>query len=719
MRPAIPRSRPDVAGAKGGRKPAPPRTPVEGPNTLRSQAVVRAVELLAEGEIDGLVDGLKSIYLDDTPVQASDGTFNFSGIHFELRRGGPTQDALTAGDASYTERVVNLRVRHGTPVVRTVTNASVGAVRVTIRFPRLVRSDPDTGDTGAVSVSLTIETKDATGPWTTAVAPTINEKASAPSELTWRVPLAGTAPWSVRVTRVTADSSSDRLHNETWWARLTEVVEIRQSYPHSAMMGITGYAQGLDGALPARAYEVRGLVVSVPANYTPATRAYAGVWDGTFKRAWTDNPAWVVYDLLSNARYGLGAYVDASLLSGLKWRLYTIARFCDALVPDGAGGTEPRYRFAGVIESARQARQVIDNVLSLADGALYYDGAELAALQGSPGTTAALIGPANVIDGAFEYGDLGERDRASAVAVTFSDPADGYRRAIELVVDDSLVRRYGYRQRDVVAMFCARRSQARRFGRRVLVEQEHESDVVRFRVGIELSGLRPGDIIAQTDDVDVAQRLLMRVEGYDAATRDVAVDSTETIDRTLVWHLSMVLPDGSVSRTVGRRDRRRPGEARRRAARDTGAGPVDGGGARHADAPAAAVAHRVGRRGRCTGVPGRGPRLPRGQVHAHRVRSGAQRLADRSEERQHRAAGAGRRRDHGRALPGRRHTAHAIAGGRDAGRRRQDRRQRGPGADAARCGLPPPRRPGHRARVAGDPHRGRGHVPRSSALTRA
>ena len=302
------------------------------------------------------------------------------------------------------------------------------------------------------------------------------------------------------------------------------------SYPHSAVVGIEAEADKYSGAVHRREYEVYGRLIDVPMNYDPEARTYTGIWDGTFKQAWTDNGAWVVYDLLKDDRFGLGGDIAPERIEQTKWELYAIAVFNDALVDNGAGSTEPRYRFTGVIGRAEAAAKVIAGVLSNFRASHYYGAGAITPFQDASEDPVALVGPANVEDGAFEYGEAtGHSRRYSAVAVSFSDPADGYRLGIELVVDDELVAEYGYRQKDVAALYCTHRSQAHRYGRHILVEQEHEAGTLGYTAGLDHASVWPGAIVRVADPDRVADRTACRVVSLDRVV--VRTTETETVYR--------------------------------------------------------------------------------------------------------------------------------------------------------------------------------------------
>lgn len=520
-------------GGKSSRAPT-PYVPTEGDNTLQSRATVRVVDLLCEGEIEGLVNGLKSVYIDGVAVQGAGGETQIPGVAVRMRVGTPDQSPISFVSGVEDDAAVDQQLLYQQAIVRTIASNTADAARVTLRFPRLVKQN-DKGDTGPASVRFRIERKPSGGVWKTVVAQTIRDKNIAPAELSWRFDLSGSAPHSIRVTRLTEDSDSDRLHNTLWWQRLTAITQIRQSYPYSAVIGLQARAEKVRNQFARREYDIKGTIVQVPSNYDPAARSYTGLWDGTFKRAWSDNPAWVVYDLITTRRYGLGRYVDGAYSSSAKWELYAVAQFCDQLVPNGRGGTEPRFTFNGVINTHQEAKRVIDHVLGNCRGQMYYGAGVIVPVQDRPEDPAALVTNANVVDGDFTYRDLPFSERYSAVAVSFNDPKDGYQLGIELVVDDDLVAKYGYRQTDKAAMFCTSRSQAHRVGRHLLHAQENESDQLGYRAGLDHARIRPGSVIAQSDEGAIGGRHAFRIVQVNGTV--ITADDLSDVDTTKTWSL--------------------------------------------------------------------------------------------------------------------------------------------------------------------------------------
>ena len=534
------------AGGKSGGGPA------EAENTLFSRSVARIVDLIGEGEIGGPVDGLQSVFIDGVPIEAADGSRNIEGVTVVWRSGTADQAPLDGIPETEVEAIIGATLRAEAGVTHRVRSNPVHAVRVTIAFPSLVRYD-DRGNAGPTSVSFTIETRAAGGSWSPKQSVTVHEKNTAAAELSWRVPLSGASPIDVRVTRVTPDSDSDRVRDTITWARVTEIAEIRQSYPHSAVVGITADAERYRSQLIRREYEVYGLIVQVPSNYAPDTRTYTGIWDGTFNRAWSDNPAWCAYHILTSRRFGLGAELSAVALSAIKWRLYEIAQWCDVPVPDGRGGTEARWRFNGVIAKAVDARRLLRDVFGAFRTSVYWGGGQIVPVHDAPADPVSIVAPANTVDGEMEVASARWSDRISAVAVSFSDPDDAYRQGVELVIDDDLIEKYGYRQKDVAAMHCTSRGQAQRTGRHILVAQEYESDTLRYRGGFDQASLRPGDVIRQHDPQVAGARLAGRIRGLLDTVRlsqggvdGLALDNLKDIPSGRQWTCYYTLPSGDI-----------------------------------------------------------------------------------------------------------------------------------------------------------------------------
>lgn len=650
-------------GGKGGGKSG--HTPTEDPDSLLSRQYARVLDLLSEGEIEGLIDGLRSIYLDGTPVQNTDGTYNFSGVSFHSRNGTQSQDLISGFPLAESEQNVSIQVVAATPIVRTVTNANLNAVRVTVSVPQLTFQDRSTGDLRGTSVELAIdlqsngggyvaqpvgrawESVSASGTtysrnntygigitvtadqrivepdslsfdvqyrqigapsWTTLKSETWNAadnetlpikvyagdgtteedglppvrdyftvvlplgnyeirvvktggltnpvitagyymvsrftdvikgKTTSRYQRSYRVDLVGSPPWDIRVRRITPDSDQSNLQNQTYWDTYTEIIDTKLSYPNSAICAVQVDSSQFQ-RVPVRGYEIKGLRIRVPTNYNPLTRVYTGVWDGTFKVAWSDNPAWCFYDLVTNSRYGLGQFNI-----GLdKWKLYAIGQYCDQLVPDGVSGQEPRFTCNLYLQTREEAFKVIVNLASIFRAMPWWGAGTLAVSQDSPSDPIMQFTPSNVIDGEFTYSSTSGKVRHTVVLVAWNDPRNDYRQVIEYVEDTAGITRYGVVQTDIVAFGCTSRGQAHRLGKWLLFSERLETELVTFQVAMDGMFVYPGAIIQTSDPFRAGVRFGGRI--VTATTTQANIDSPVTIEPSKTYTLYVQLPDGTI-----------------------------------------------------------------------------------------------------------------------------------------------------------------------------
>jgi predicted phage tail protein len=535
-----------IVGAGGGGKSGggSARVAQEAPDSLRSKAYARVVDLVCEGEIEGLAAGLQSVYLDDTPIQNSDGSYNFTGVTLEARTGTQQQNYIPGFSSVENEVSVGVECKYGQPVVRSITDPDVDAVRIKVSIPTLTLQDTTNGDLNGTSVTYAIDLQSRGAGYVQILQDTVSGKTSSRYQRSYYVPLSGTGPWDVRLRRITADSTQTSLQNKTFLESYTEVIESKLRYPNSALMALRVDASQFT-SIPRRSYDLKLLRVRIPSNYFPETRSYAGVWDGSFKVAWTDNPAWCFYDLVTNTRYGLGNYIPESQVD--KWALYRVAKYCDELVPNGLGGYEPRFTCNLYLQTREQAYKVVQDMASVFRGMAYWSGGAITVTQDAPQDPVYQFTAANVVDGEFAYQGSSAKARHTVALVSWVDPDDFYRQKVEYVEDLTGIARYGVVQADVVAMGCTSRGQANRVGKWLLYSEQSESEIITFRTGLEGAVVRPGDVIKVAD----ASRGGMRLGGRIAAATTVSV----TLDQDLPagsWRISVVLPTGVVEeRQVG------------------------------------------------------------------------------------------------------------------------------------------------------------------------
>ena len=488
-------------------------TPYEAPETGRSKQAVKIVEIISEGEIKGLINGVQSVFLDNTPIQNKDGTWNFSNVEAEGRIGIQDQDILEGFNTSEKEVSVGTQVRKNTPLTRTVSDTKVSRLRLTLGVQSLFQQN-DQGDTHGASVTLNIFIGARVIPLT------ISGKYSSQYLRQIEVDNLPPAPFTVRVERIDADSKSQRLQNNTIWASYTEIIETQLAYPNTALVGIK-FDSDYFSSIPNRTYEVYGIIVQVPSNYDPQTRTYTGIWDGTFKAAWSDNPAWVLYDLLKNKRYGFGRRLGDFAVD--KWALYNVAKYCDQLVDDGFGGKEPRFTCNAWITEQRQAYEVINDICSIFRAMPVWNGREFTIIQDRPSDPVWTYTNANVEKGEFTYSYSAMKARHNEIHVEYANAQNNYEKDVICVSDDDLIRRYGLNVKKVTAFGCTSRGQAYRTGRWILETEKLETRTVTFSVGAEGLMHVPGDIILVADN-DYA--------GTQIGGRVLSVEqNTVTIDR--------------------------------------------------------------------------------------------------------------------------------------------------------------------------------------------
>lgn len=532
------------------------RSPVEQSDTLRSIEYAAATDLIGEGEIFGLVNGLKSVYLNEVPIQNADGSYNYADASciFSVGEQNPPDPSLTASgvasgfnyrieqQAQYTVPV-NVEVRTTSPVERQITNPDVSVVTVTILLPALMYQNVENGDLTGWTVSFTIQVSANGGPFVYATSRTINEKASGAVKLS--IPIAvkqfGQAPYTIRVQRGSADSTSAYIQNKTYWDSYTETVQGYFKYPRSARATVIVNAAHFS-SVPARAYDVKLLIIQVPSNYNPTTRAYSGIWDGTFKPAWSDNPAWCFYDLVTNPIYGLGEWVKPEQID--KWELYKIGQYCDQLVPDGRGGWEPRFTCNVYMQTQADALQWLQDMASIMRAMTYYASNSIVLVQDAPASMSAVYTRSNVIDGEFVYSGTARKMRHTVALVAWNDPKDFYRQKLEYVEDREGVLRYGLRTTQIVAVGCTSQGQAHRAGLWLLYTERMETELVDFGVGLDTAPVRPGAICGVQNPKRAGLRLGGRVTSV--AANAIGIDAPITIQSGKVYTLSTIAPSGDV-----------------------------------------------------------------------------------------------------------------------------------------------------------------------------
>lgn len=536
----------NIKGAGGGGKSGggggSGRVAQESPDSLRSIAYASVLDLVCEGEIEGLADGLKSVYFNQTPLENENGTYNFSGATVVSTNGSQGQAYIEGFPSVENEIGVSTQVDYATPIVRQITNEDIDAVRITVSIPQLTLQNTTNGDLNGSSVEYAIDVQSNGGGYVEKTISTITGKTTSKYQKSIRIELDGDAPWDVRVRRITADSTSSALQNKTFWDSYTEIIDGKFRYPNSAIVGVRIDASQFD-SIPTRSYDLKLIKVKIPSNYNPETREYTGIWDGTFSIAWTDNPAWCFYDLVTNTRYGLGGFVAESQVD--KWVLYAIGQYCDELIPDGFGGTEPRYTCNIYFQTREEAYTVINNMASIFRGMPYWASGAITLGYDAPSDPIYQFSNSNVIEGNFSYQGSAIKARHTVALVTWNDPDDNYRQKVEYVEDADGIARYGIVQTEVIAVGCTSRGQANRVGRWILFTEQSETEILTFKTGLEGNQIRPSDVIQIADEARAGTRIGGRI--HSASVSVITLDqNVSAIPNVATGTLSVILPNGSL-----------------------------------------------------------------------------------------------------------------------------------------------------------------------------
>ncbi|WP_321866767.1 host specificity protein J [Paraburkholderia tropica] len=532
----------NIRGSKGSSS----SSATESADTLRSIAYAKVLDAISEGPIYGLVDGEKSIYLDDTPIANSDGSTNFSNYSVDTRVGTQDQAYLSGFPSVENEISVGIELRADTPWVHAIENIELTAVRIRLEVPALSQTNTTTGDITGYKVDYAIDLSTDGGAYATVLSASFDGKTTSEYERSHRIELGtATTGWTVRVRRITANSASAYIANTTNIEAITEIIDRKFRYPMTALVGMTFDASSFS-SVPTRSYDLKGLLVRVPSNYDPDERTYSGTWDGTFKTAWTNNPAWVFYDLVLNDRYGLGKRVDASMVD--KWGLYAIAQYCDVMVSDGKNGTEPRFTCNCYIQTRADAYKVLQDIAGIFRGIAYWGAGQVIAGCDMPTDVAYVYTPANVVDGKFSYVGSALSTRYTVCLVTYNDPNNNYAQAVEYVADEDGIARYGVNKVEITAFGTTSQAQAHRLGLWTLLTSRYETGTVTFSVGLDGTRCVPGQVIAVADPAKAGRRIGGRIKSVNG--RAITLDKAPTV--AAGDSLTVILPTGlAQKRTVG------------------------------------------------------------------------------------------------------------------------------------------------------------------------
>ncbi|MCC9326935.1 phage tail protein [Enterobacter hormaechei subsp. steigerwaltii] len=532
-----------LKGRKGGSSSS--RTPTEQPDDLQSVAKAKILVALGEGEFAGQLTG-KDIYLDGTALENADGSQNFSGVTWEFRAGTQAQKYIQGIPGTENEISVGTEVSSATAWTRTFTNTQLSAVRLRLKWPSLFKQEDD-GDLVGYSVNYAIDLQTDGGTWQTVLNTSVTGKTTSGYERSHRIdlPQAGST-WTIRLRKITSDANSAKIGDTMTLQSFTEVIDAKLRYPNTALLYIEFDSSQFNGSIPQISCEPRGRVIRVPDTYDPETRSYSGTWTGAFKWAWTDNPAWIFYDLVVSDRFGLGHRLTAANID--KWTLYQVAQYCDQMVPDGKGGdgTEPRYTCNVYIQDRNDAYTVLRDFAAIFRGMTYWGGDQIVALADMPRDVDYSYTRANVVGGRFTYSSSTTKTRYTTALVSWSDPGNAYADAMEPVFEQALVARYGFNQLEMTAIGCTRQSEANRKGRWGILTNNKDR-VVSFDVGLDGNIPQPGYIIAVADELLSGKVMGGRISAVNG--RVIKLD--RVADAAAGDRLILNLPSGaSQSRTI-------------------------------------------------------------------------------------------------------------------------------------------------------------------------
>ncbi|HAN4913709.1 TPA: host specificity protein J [Escherichia coli] len=520
-------------------------TPREAKDNLKSTQLLSVIDAISEGPVEGPVDGLKSVLLNSTPVLDSEGNTNISGVTVVFRAGEQEQTPPEGFESSGSETVLGTEVKYDTPITRTITSANIDRLRFTFGVQALVETTSK-GDRNPSEVRLLVQIQ-RNGGWVTEKDITIKGKTTSQYLASVVVDNLPPRPFSIRMRRMTPDSTTDQLQNKTLWSSYTEIIDVKQCYPNTALVGVQVDSEQFGSQQVSRNYHLRGRILQVPSNYNPQTRQYSGIWDGTFKPAYSNNPAWCLWDMLTHPRYGMGKRLGAADVD--KWALYVIGQYCDQSVPDGFGGTEPRITCNAWLTTQRKAWDVLSDFCSAMRCMPVWNGQTLTFVQDRPSDKVWTYNRSNVVmpdDGApFRYSFSALKDRHNAVEVNWIDPNNGWETATELVEDTQAILRYGRNVTKMDAFGCTSRGQAHRAGLWLIKTELLETQTVDFSVGAE--GLRhvPGDVIEICDDDYAGISTGGRVLAVNSQTRTLTLDREITLPSSGTTLISLVDGQGN------------------------------------------------------------------------------------------------------------------------------------------------------------------------------
>ncbi|HFG6883442.1 TPA: phage tail protein [Acinetobacter baumannii] len=515
-----------VKGAKKGNQQ--PRQPVVAPDSAQSKTYIKELIGLAEGEVEGLANGYQSILLEDTPLQDENGNKNFENVTVNFRSGTNDQEYIEGFPAVENEIPIDVELKSSTPWVRSFNNLDLDAVRLRLRWGPLRNQDPTTGDVTGYTIEYAVDLQTDGGAWSEVLRAKISDKTSDNYERPHRIDLPkADSGWLVRVRRITPNSTSEYISDKMYVKAVTEVIDAKLRYPNTALVSLQYDAETFGGSVAKLAIDLKGVKIKVPTNYNPGTREYVGMWDGTFKRAYSNNPAWIYYDLCTSKRYGIGERIIDGMLD--KWSLYRLAQYCDELVPDGLGGQEPRFTCNIYLQSAEDAYSILTKLAGVFRAITYWDGDSIVCDADIPQDTYFTYTRANII-GEPDHNGTRARDRHNAVKVAWDNPANHYKTEYEFVRDEKAISEMKQvRLLELDAWGCTSRGQAQRAGLWALKSEQLETRTVTFKVGLDGHIPLPGKVIEFADPIFAGRANGGRISAISADRKSITLDRDDVV----------------------------------------------------------------------------------------------------------------------------------------------------------------------------------------------
>lgn len=516
-----------IKGAKAGEKKA--RQPKIAPDSAQSKTYIKILYGLSEGEVEGLANGLQSVYLEDTPLQNPDGGWNFEDVQADFRYGSNDQTYIEGFPDISSESAIGVELKSDAPWIRAVSNTDLDALNIRFKWGPLRQQNAKNGDVNGYTIKYAIDLQTDGGTWTEVLNTQISDKTSANYERSHRIdlPKADTG-WTVRVRRITPNSTSEYISDKMYVEAIAEVIDLKLSYPNTALLGLQYDAETFSNVAKV-AVDLKGIKVQVPSNYDPVARTYTGMWDGTFKRAYTNNPAWIYYDICTAKRYALGDRLTSAMLD--KWSLYRLAQYCDQMVSDGKGGQEPRFTCNVYLQSTEDAYTILSKLAGVFRAISYWDGNSIVCDADIPQDTYFTYTRANVIDGLFEYSGTRARDRHTVAKVAWDNPKNRYKTEYVYVRDEPAIAKLGVRIAEIDAWGCTSEGQAQRAGLWALKSEQLETRTVSFKVGLDGYIPQPGRIVEISDELLAGRANGGRISSVSADLKTITIDRDDVVCR--------------------------------------------------------------------------------------------------------------------------------------------------------------------------------------------